>query len=386
MTNEERARKSLRQHKLIRLTIGLLILVLVLALARDREPFYQGHTASEWMEGVPESKSKAELEQTRGAFQAMGKDAVLFFSRELQLETSGLERLYLGLIHKITGKTPGHDTAPHRRRRAAFRLRFLHREGWLDIGPAIPALVKQLNHPDPSLRMACANTLSEVSTHSELIVPKLIPLLSSPEAALRSLALAGLSNHPSSAKTVTPLLQKLVQDSNSAVFRFASEALMKLAPEKRVEWLSPQIRIHLLNTNPIWRGEALRIIYEVCPQDIESIRTATRLLDDPFKNLQLEAISKLPVLATNQNFPADLQDTLLKSCLKHLESPDDVYRKAACVALIRSPAQIGKPALPKLVQVYERMVKTPNSDTELISQAIHRISPEKAKELGITGP
>jgi len=193
--NKERARELSRQHKLIRLSFGLIVILLLLALIRDREPSYQGHTASEWMEGVPQSKSVAEMEQTRVAFQAMGKDAVLFFARELQAETSDFERLYLSLVHKIAGKKPGHDTAPYRRLRAASRLQTLQRYGWLDISPAIPALLKQLDHPDPSLRMACASTLSSISTQSELIVPKLIPLLSSPETPLRSYTLAALSQH-----------------------------------------------------------------------------------------------------------------------------------------------------------------------------------------------
>jgi len=386
--NKERARAFIRQHKLICFAVIFIAVILLVVLTRNSEPSYQGKTASEWlnMRWNGQAELDAALAERKTAFDAMGEKAVMHFARELSAGDSFFEQALEKLNRKLGHPKKSRPSFADRKFSAAENLQFLGKHKLADLSPSVPYLIKQLNHPSDTFRNSCFSALEYCQSQEKLVVPKMINLLGSTNISVSAHAALVLANYPSSKETALAYFKNLLDPTNSRIFLRASLTIKNIAPGRKAEWLSPKHTLHLRNTNALWRIHTLDSLIMAYPEDSENMRYATDLLHDPEPGVRAAAINRFSSLANYQPQYLPMSAShILGICIASLDDPSEIVRKSALNELAYTWKETATNALPKLEQLYNSPA---NLSSKLFNQAdigkaIQRISPEKAKELGI---
>jgi hypothetical protein len=390
--NKEKAREFFRQHKLICFAFGFIILFLLAVPIRDREPSYQGKTATEWTSfGKWETQAELDaiLAEKRTAFNTMGEGAVLYFAKELSAGQSVIEQTFEKLNRKLNGNNKNQRSAKERREKAVEALKLIGVNKLANLNPSTPYLLKQINHPSDQYRNDCLSVLTYCNSHESQVVPKMLSLLNSKNDTTSARAALVLANYPSSRETALDYFKNLLDHTNSITFLRASLTIKKEFPERKAEWLGPKHTLHLRNTNAAWRIRALDSLIMAYPEDSENMSYATNLLRDPEPGVRAAAINRFSSLADQQPQYLPMSAShFLDICIASIEDSSEIVRKRALNELMYTWKEKATNALPKLEQLYNSPTNFSSNlfNQAEIGKAIQHISPEKAKELGIGSP
>jgi hypothetical protein len=162
----------------MRKRVHLALTVVLLALAgvaawlglREREPVYQGHRLSFWLE-ILMTPSHADDRVAQEAIRHIGTNALPVLIEKLQAQDTWLEQLMLTWAknHKFI---PFHFKSAYERRNEALC-------GYKALGPLasgqVPSLIDMLTHdPSPDVRYAAASALGCIGPGARLAVPALL--------------------------------------------------------------------------------------------------------------------------------------------------------------------------------------------------------------------
>lgn len=380
MINKERARAFIRQHKLICFAVGFVAAIVLIALTRTSEPSYQGKTASEWLEYSFHSGSSSAV---RNAFNSMGKDAILPIAKELEADDSHFKDRMLRWLATKTGWNIAPAQAKTRRLEAMVWLEHLGLLEVDNLAHATPYLLKQLDHPDMEIRIEAADCVGLTRGYPDLVIPKMLDLLKSPEPKLRSCALNALARYPAAKSDVKPLLLSHLNDSNRMVFLNASYAVKELAPEELNTWLSPRVSQMLQSSNVGDQKFAIWALAWHHPADLANLDRVFTLMTNRNNGARSAAHSELTRLGMTGKLPVAMVERVIDATISDLEDDEQVTRTQAC-SFLQEWATRATNALPKLLELYLGSKAGNNYyDRGRLGNTILRISPSKAKELGI---
>ncbi len=391
MINKEKPREFFRQHKLICFAISFIAAILLVALTRNSEPSYQGKTASEWLnvKWNGQAEFDAALAERKIAFDAMGKKAVMHFARELSAGDSLFEQALEKLNRKLGRTKKGQASFMERKMAASNNLQFLGNHKLADLSPIVPDLIKLANHPSAKVRNNCLSILEYCHSHEELVVPAMKNLLNSADVGTSIRAARVLANYPSSSEIARNHFKHLLNHTNSGVFLHVSLIVKDIAPDQRAAWLTPYYALHLRNPDSAWRTDALHSLTMAYPEDSENMRYATNLLHDPDPRVRAVAIDCFSKLANSQPQYLPLPAShVLDICITSLDDSSEYLRNEALIEIAHTWESKATNALSKLEQLYKSPTNFSGGifNRAEIGKIIQRISPEKAKELGIGSP
>lgn len=97
--------------------------------------------------------------------------------------------------------------------------------------PAVPILLRHLEHPNHFYRERAADALGSLHIEPDIVIPALTRLLEDDSQAARYLALQGLGNFESRTRPAAPAIIALLADHEDAVREAATNALRRIALE-----------------------------------------------------------------------------------------------------------------------------------------------------------
>jgi hypothetical protein len=388
MINKEKAHEFFRQHKLICFAVIFIAVMLLVVITRNSEPSYQGKTASEWlnMRWNGQAEFDAALAERKTAFDAMGEKAVMHFARELSAGDSFFEQTLEKLNRKLGRTQKGQASFMERKMAASNNLQFLGTHKLADLSPTVPHLLKLASHSSAKVRNNCLSILEYCHSHEELVVPAMKNLLNSADVVTSIRASRVLANYPSSSEIARNHFKHLLNHTNSGVFLHVSLIIKDIAPDQRAAWLTPKHSLHLRNPDSAWRTHALYSLTLAYPEDSENMRYATNLLHDPDPRVRAVAIDCFSKLANSQPQYLPLPaSNVLDICIASLDDSSEFVRNKALIEIAHTWESKATNALPKLEQLYKSPTNFSGGifNRAEIGKIIQRISPEKAKELGI---
>ncbi len=216
-----------------RLILGILALgilaALIFALTRPREPSYQGHTLSYWLERLTTwEHSLVAQREGYDAIHHMGTKAIPYLMNFIRCEEPQEKTKLLETVGSILRNVGinGVTSASTKAENATWAL--------ISLGPAakstIPELVRLLNEPKaPHTARRAAEALTHIG--GKEIVPALAAVLTNHQHPARWSVALNIQNMGNNAHVAIPALIKSLSDPEPLVRKAATNTLRKIAPE-----------------------------------------------------------------------------------------------------------------------------------------------------------
>jgi len=286
----------------IPLACALVAAVALMYVSRDREPYHDGRSLSDWLEDLTDHSPEGEPELAEGAIGQIGTNAIPFLVR-YGSDAPPLWWLKSGEALEASGAWLGCDWGAPWRRREARRDGALMALGILGnkAVSTIPELTQLMNSPGDYERAKLATyALGCIGPEA---LPPLMTVLTNPQSPMRGMAALNLSMLGTNARPAVPILIGYLQDP-SELAACAAVSLGRLQQEPRV--VVPALVHALEDPRHEVREAALIALGEFGSQADSAVPALVKLLDNTDERLRQAATNVLSAIT-----PETLTNALL---------------------------------------------------------------------------
>lgn len=260
------------RKRIILLACGILALVLLWQVLRDREPSYQDRTLSQWFDKLPDSALYSDSDAAVIAITRIGTNALPTVLKWIGYEPTPIQGRIVTLAEEyFPPRISRPFTANERRARNADTFFLLLGE---KARPAIPELTRlALTSSDYGRADRCIIALSHLGPEA---LPSVIEMLTNGPPHTRWAAISLVSAFEN-AEAAVPILIELLADGSSLIADQAGQTLGRLDRSAVIPSLSNAMQSASAQT----RLRAVRCVLFVEPSVSEAVPALRPMLTDP---------------------------------------------------------------------------------------------------------